>query len=511
MEPIGLTLGLLAIGGGVATLVTARSRRRAAAAQSAHLQERVRHVRERYVDLEAARADRADDLVVLRSRLADHDQMTVDLDAAADADRAAFEAASVRLHRATSVELELPAMPDPWKRHLRLWQMAKDAVDGAVRASEALDRVVEAARGHLQGMPDTAGRVSALRASVMRALDRNADMGFPVDDLRAEVDVADALLDQGLADHSAGRVGAAAERMAAAHDTLTTVSTRAASYPAKLQALADEHARASDRLAAARPEVDRLVDTVIRLRERYAEVVWRSVSTTPETATAALQRIQRDLDAAGSALLARKVDPAADALSRAALALDAVETMCVGAAGLAAEVADAETRFPEALADARESLREAMAYTDAHTEEVSPVHAATLRQSKSGLAEASMLATADRPDPLRALTKVLEITDICDAILSQAQQDKSAITHQRVAARETLVAAKESIDSARRMAGLGVFGWSANAHATLDDMTTQWNRARDLVDSEPHRATATARVIISRAMAIATEASRRAK
>lgn len=509
MELIALLVGGVLVGGAGAVI---RARKRAAerTRQLALLGDHASESRVAYTDAEARFAPTVEEARLARARVAAEDPLH---QALIDAERSALEAlreASQEVAGAEDPRPEaLPLTDADLRVARRAWREVLHVATAAGTAVDAFQQAVTAVEAAHTQVDEQVTALEGPRRHADAAVEQAADRGYHTEAFRRRMVDAQADADSALEHRTRGRPTQALVLLARAATTLTDVAQQADHVAEIDHQLGEEirHAEAEHRATAA--DVEELAATVTGLRERYAETVWDGVASIPGTASEALETVGPSLTVARDAHGRQDFAQSREALGQATTVLEQVEVLCTGVQRLVVDVTQAEADVTGAVAEAREALGRATAFVERHRADVSPVHAATLRGSEATLTEATLLAGASRPDPLRALEKVLTVTDVCDAILAAATSDKAGLDAERSAAARAIASASSALRAARGDAGYGLFGWSAAQHASIARMESQLSEASRLTRESPHRAAALARSVESASLRIQTEAARR--
>lgn len=212
-------------------------------------------------------------------------------------------------------------------------------------------------------------------------------------------------------------------------------------------------ARADERRTAAAAALAAAETDLARLRERYAADALATVADNPAQARVRLEFAATQLDDARAAVAAGRTGQAAVAIRAAQTAVTEAETLEHAVTTLSTDLAAAERRAPELMAEIEADIAGAVAVPDADGRV-----AAAVGGAQAQLSTARDLLSPTRLDPVRALSGLQAADAALDEVVGHA---RDAAEQQRRAAAQVdgalvqaraQVSAAEDFISARRAA-----------------------------------------------------------
>lgn len=238
-------------------------------------------------------------------------------------------------------------------------------------------------------------------------------------------------------------------------------------------------ARVDERRAAAAAALDATAAELDRLRERYTGDALTAVADNPAQARTRLEFAAVQADTARTAVAAGRSGEAAVAIRAAQTAVGEAETLERAVTTLSTDLAAAERRAPDLIAEIEAGIAGAVAVPDADGRVAGAVAGA-----RAQLASAREALTPDRLDPMRALTGLQAADAALDEVVARArdaderQRWAAAQVDAALAQARAQVSAAEDFISARRGA-VGVTARTRLAEAASALVQAEQLRAAD--------------------------------
>ncbi|MFF0911314.1 TPM domain-containing protein [Microbacterium enclense] len=242
-------------------------------------------------------------------------------------------------------------------------------------------------------------------------------------------------------------------------------------------------ARAEERRAAAAAALDTAEAELARLRGRYVPDALTAVADNPAQARTRLEFAAVQADTARTAVAAGRSGEAAVAIRAAQTAVGEAETLERAVTTLSTDLAGAERRAPDLIAEIEAGIAGAVAVPDADGRVAGAVAGA-----RAQLASAREALTPDQLDPMRALTGLQAADAALDEVVARArdaderQRRAAAQVDAALAQARAQVSAAEDFISARRGA-VGVTARTRLAEAASALAQAEQLRAADPASS----------------------------